>query len=117
MLSRSKHSVEAIIARALNQIEAQVEEHHLEVERSRVLRKRKTIQPTDRQTVLLRFIRRHGRISFEESLGMDWRFLGGLFTRGLVVWTKEGGHTYVAAHDVYESKDGTQFRIIHGGKK
>lgn len=50
--------------------------------------KRKRLAPTDSQSRLYRWIKQHQPISFEESLGMDWRFLGGLFTRGKVEWRR-----------------------------
>ena len=48
----------------------------------------------DDELDLLTFIKlRGGHITFYESLACDWRFLGGLFTIGLVQWTarKIGG--------------------------
>jgi hypothetical protein len=48
--------------------------------------KRGRMFPTDNQEKLLQHIEERGHVPFIETLGMDWRFLGGLFTRGLVKW-------------------------------
>lgn len=67
------------------------------VKAERARTKGSKLEPTDNQIKLLRYITTHEWISFEETLGMDWRFLGGLFTRGLIEWRSQGGVVGVAS--------------------
>lgn len=97
MGTRNKSDLERAIAGlvedAVRLIEARQGEGKFErPERARG--KAHRLSPTEAQRALLAFIRRHDArgIPFAETLGMDWRYLGGLFNRGLVEW--RGGKLY-----------------------
>lgn len=82
---RPVEEVARIIVGAVRLItERQHDKVFIKVDRAR--RKSKNLEPTDIMARLLRYIRTHDGMTFEESLGADWRFLGGLFNRGLVTW-------------------------------
>lgn len=89
---RDESTVVGLITRAVERI-AKYEKHTLFVKAERALTKGGKMEPTENQARMLRYIHTHGFISFEETLGMDWRYLGGLFTRGLIEWTVDGHGT------------------------
>lgn len=80
--------VSALVEGAVSKI-SQYATATLYVTAKRAQTKADRLEPTDNQARLLRFITTHGFMSFEETLGMDWRYLGGLFTRGLVEWGRD----------------------------
>jgi hypothetical protein len=64
-----------------------VPEDKFNSKRSLVLNKlRFKMMPTDNQRVVLQYIKKQGSISRWVSLREDWRYLGGLFSRGLIEW-------------------------------
>lgn len=83
---RDEDTVVRLITNAVDRI-SRYKNHTLFVKAERALTKGGKMEPTENQSRMLRYIHTHGFISFEETLGMDWRYLGGLFTRGLVEWT------------------------------
>ncbi len=59
--------------------------------------KRAKLNPTPKQKRLLRWIWMR-RITFADSLGMNWTFLGGLMTRGLVSLRRDARTGEVLLH-------------------
>lgn len=81
-------SIQKLIEIALAEIADQAETVYITGKRARG--KIARLPPTDNQAHLLRWIKQHQPISFAQTLGMDWRFLGGLFTRSKVYWASDG---------------------------
>lgn len=61
------------------------------------------VKPTDTMHRLLRYIEQHQPISFAETLGFDWRFLGGLLTRHRVEW--KDGNLYAISGEPIMAKE------------
>jgi hypothetical protein len=62
----------------------------------RIMR-RKSMEPTDNQMKLYRFIKKRGFCPIEWTLGMNWQMLGGLKARGRVKDTVKDGKEGVIA--------------------
>lgn len=90
MKKRTDKEVAELLARAVSEIAA-TPTRSVCVTEGRARNKAARLFPTDNQEKLLQYIEEREFISFTESIGMDWRYLGGLFTRGLVIWSKHAG--------------------------
>lgn len=91
--SRERELAE-MIASALEQIEGKRES--IFVKTSRIMR-RKSLNPTEHQEQLYRWIRRRGFVRRDLTLGMHWGMLGGLMARGLVYEAREHGEVGIRA--------------------
>jgi hypothetical protein len=88
--SREREMAE-LIARAIEQTAAFEERHQTMFVQAKRIMRRKSLQPTDHQEQLLRWIKRQGFVPREIALGMHFGMLGGLMARGLVVEVIEKG--------------------------
>jgi hypothetical protein len=81
-----RKSKEQMIAELIHRARETIGEGGVFVKPDRVIRKQDHLDPTEHQAPLLKWITRRGFVPFEETLGMHWGILGGLFSRGLVEW-------------------------------
>lgn len=77
--------------------------------------KKEKLNPTPKQKRLLRWIWMR-RITFAESLGMNWTFLGGLMTRGLVSLQRDPKTGELLLHVEDELVVEPILRVVHGGR-
>jgi hypothetical protein len=87
-MKHSEAEIKRLIEAAVTKI-ASREQRTLFVTQDRARNKAYRLAPTDNQTKLFNWIKANQPISFEETLGMNWVFLGGLFSRHLIEWQKE----------------------------
>jgi hypothetical protein len=87
-----------VIAELIELAKQAIGEGSVFVKPDRAIRKRDNLDPTEHQEPLLRWVEQRGFVPFEETLGMHWGMLGGLFSRGLVEWVTRGGVYGLAPH-------------------
>ena len=91
-MKKANAEVQRLIEVAVAKIAAR-EQRTLFVTQDRARNKAYRLAPTDNQTKLFNWIKLNQPITFEETLGMNWVFLGGLFSRHLIEW--QGGKLVV----------------------